>query len=337
MTKIARLVVLGDSLSDRGTIERRKLLGFIPMSLLSGLSSKSLNGRFTNGFLWGDYISTTIAEGFTIEHERRKLKLKDDDVANADISDEFLTNSQLHKKSENAFSLNDDQHVLFKGERFARYYCEGGLTAYDWKETISLNPELEGSRLILATLAQKRKALLTDDKKYQVSKAEKAETLVIEWSGANDLATVNSKPSHDAADKAVAERINNIELLIQKGYRNFVLFNLPNLSLTPRFQDRSEQERDNAGDCAQYFNKQLAAQCEALRNKYKELHIPINLSVFEVDKQFQTIYQDPEKYGFDKEKLTTPFTKSADFDKSKADKVNQGKHVDPLKRIYVLG
>ncbi len=52
-TKITHLVVLGDSLSDRGTLNKRELLGFIPMSYLSGLRSKSPKGRFTNGFLWG--------------------------------------------------------------------------------------------------------------------------------------------------------------------------------------------------------------------------------------------------------------------------------------------
>lgn len=62
MTQIARLIVLGDSLSDRGTLNKRKLLSFIPMSYLSGLSSKAPKGRFTNGYLWGDYVCTTTAE-----------------------------------------------------------------------------------------------------------------------------------------------------------------------------------------------------------------------------------------------------------------------------------
>ena len=51
--KITQLIIMGDSLSDRGTLNQRKLFGLIPMSYLSGLSSKSPRGRFTNGFLWG--------------------------------------------------------------------------------------------------------------------------------------------------------------------------------------------------------------------------------------------------------------------------------------------
>ena len=329
MRRITRLVVQGDSLSDRGTLDKRKLLGVLPMSYLSGLSSKSPKGRFTNGYLWGDYVSATTAEDFEINHERRKLKLEDTAEADADISDEFLTDSALRSKSETAFSLNDDMHVLFRGQRFARFYCEGGLTAYDYATTFTFNPTLEGSRLILATLEEKRKALLADDKKYAISKLEKSETLVIEWSGANDLITVNSTPTHKAADNAVTERMHNIEALIQNGYRNIILFNLPNLSLTPRFQARSKAEQDNASDCSEYFNAQLKAQCDALNKKYKDLHLSINLSVFDVDTHFKEIYNNPEQYSFDKGKLKTPFTSSKEFEQDKQNPLDQAEHLSP--------
>ncbi len=317
MTRISRLVVLGDSLSDRGTMDKRKLLGFIPMALLSGLYGKSPKGRFTNGYLWGDYYCSTIAEGFEIEHVRKKLKLEHSASANADISDEFLTNMALRQQNETAFSLNNDQHILFKGERFARFYCEGGLSAYDYSTSITLDPTKEIPRLILSSLEKKRKDLLADDKKYAISKAEKAETLVIEWSGANDFITENEGPTHAEADNAINARINNIEVLIQNGYRNFVLFNLPNLALTPRYQAKDQREQDNSAECCDYFNKQLAARCAELNRKYRDLHIPINLSVFDVNSEFKKIYDNPEQYGFDKNKQKTPFTSSEDFEKDK--------------------
>ncbi len=271
MTRISRLVVLGDSLSDRGTIDKRKLLGFIPMALLSGLYGKSPKGRFTNGYLWGDYYCSAIAEGFEIEDERKKLKLGHTASANADISDEFLTDMALRKQNETSFSLNDDQHILFKGERFARFYCEGGLSAYDYSTSITIDPTKEIPRLILSSLDKKRKELLAEDKKYAISKAEKAETLVIEWSGANDFITENEKPTHTEADNAINARISNIEALIQNGYRNFVLFNLPDLALTPRYQAKDQWEQDNASECCDYFNKQLAARCAELNRKYQDL------------------------------------------------------------------
>ncbi|MCL9684801.1 SGNH/GDSL hydrolase family protein [Legionella maioricensis] len=316
MTRIRQLVVLGDSLSDRGTLDKRKLLGFIPLDFLSGLKGKSPKGRFTNGYLWGDYVSAATAEEFTISHVRKKLNLGHEAQDNADISDEFLTNDALRIENQEAFSLNNDRHVLFKGTRFARYYCEGGLTSYDYSKDFTLDPTIEFPRLILSTLEKKRDDLLADDKKYHVSPLEKSETLVIEWSGANDLITLNQKPTHEEVDNAVNERIKNIEKLVQNGYRNFVLFNLPNLCYTPRFQAKNKKERDNAAECCEYFNVQLAEKCTELNKKYRDLHLPVNLSVFDIATEFEQIYKHPEQHGFEKDKLNSPYTSSDEFKKN---------------------
>nr|WP_241480327.1 SGNH/GDSL hydrolase family protein [Legionella norrlandica] len=329
--KISHLVVLGDSLSDKGTLNKRELLGFIPMSYLSGLSSKSPRGRFTNGFLWGDYVGATTAEQFEIEHIRKKLKLQNDAINNADISDELLSNNKEKRKNEKSFSLNEDNHILFKGTRFARFYCEGGLTAHDYSSSFTFNLALFFTRLILATLGGKRNQLLNDDKKYNISNLEKSETLVVEWSGANDLITANEKPSRAAADKAVNDRIENIELLIRNGYRNFVLFNLPDLSLTPRYQRKSREEQQNASNSTEYFNQQLRTKSLELIKKYQNLRIPINLSVFDVNEQFKKVYNNPEQYGFERDKLKSPYVESDLFKKNQQNPVDQKKHISPAK------
>lgn len=331
MIRIFQLAVFGDSLSDRGTLDKRKLLGLLPMNYVTGLSERSPRGRFTNGYLWADYVSATALEGFKIESERRRLKLKYDARANADIGDEFLTSSLRRKEDETAFSLEDDKHILFNKRRFARFYCEGGLTSHDYSYNLSLDPTVEAYRLILATLEKKREELLDDDKKYHITNLEKAGTLVVEWSGANDLLTVNERPTYQAVDNAVNERIKNVEQLIQSGYRNFVLFNLPNLSLTPRFQAKSQDERDNAAECSEYFNKQLVARCKEINEKYKDSSISLNLSVFDVHSQFEEVYKNPEKYGFDKEKLKTPYTDSAEFEKIKQNPEFVAEKISPAK------
>ncbi|VVC75314.1 hypothetical protein AQUSIP_06030 [Aquicella siphonis] len=69
---ISHFVMMGDSLSDRGTMDRRKLFGVIPMSWLSGLAGRSPRGRFTNGFAWSDYISAMLADEFIIQHAEKK-------------------------------------------------------------------------------------------------------------------------------------------------------------------------------------------------------------------------------------------------------------------------
>ncbi|TAL60319.1 MAG: phospholipase [Legionella sp.] len=326
--KISRLITLGDSLSDRGTLERRKLLGLIPMSYLSGLSDKSPRGRFTNGFLWGDLFSTAIAEEFFINSLRRKSKLQNTASANADIADEILTGNYL-RKNEHNFRLNNDQHVFFKGQRFARYYTEGGLTSHNYFYEWTFDFIREFSRLILANLGMKREQLFSDDKKYHVSHAEKAETLVIEWSGANDLMTVNSEPNTEAVDKAVADRLKNIEQLVAHGYRNLVLFNLPDLSLTPRFKAKSAAEQKLAAIYSTYFNQQLALKAKALQEEFKKQHIEINLSVFDVHGLFNQVYANPEKYHFDPTKLTQPYTESDEFKKNQANPHDKAQHTSP--------
>lgn len=312
MIRITQLVVLGDSLSDRGTLYKHMLLGILPMNFLSGLSKKSSpKDRFTNGYLWGDYVSAAIVERFEISDQRRRLKLNHTASDNADVSDEFLSNPVVREQNRSAFNLNDDKYVLFKGNRFARFYCEGGLASHDYSTYLSTNTIIEASRLISATLEKKREELLSYDKKNQISKQDKAETLVIEWSGANDLIAVNEEPTYQAVDNAIRERIKNIELLIENGYRNFILFNLPNLSLTPRYQVK--EKLDNASKCSKYFNERLAQQCAEINKKYKELNISITLSVFDVNKAFENVYDNPESYRFEREKLKKPYIESEEF------------------------
>lgn len=329
MTRICQIVIIGDSLSDRGTLDKRELLGFIPLSYVSGLNGKSPKGRFTNGLLWADYVSATTVQQFEINHQRRKLNLPHTARTNADLSDEFLSNERLREKNQNAFSLNDDRHVLFNGKRFARFYCEGGLTSYDYSWKFTIDPTKEFPRLILSTLKDKRDELFDDDKKYSVSHLEKAETLIIEWSGANDLITVNAKPTRKEVDRAVSERILNIEKLVKNGYRNFVLFNQPDLALTPRYQAKSKKEQDNASKWSEYFNTQLATKCAELNNRYKALNIPVKLSVFDVAAQFKEVYFHPEQYKFDQDKLKTPYTKSADFEKNKKNPEYEAAQISP--------
>ncbi len=48
--QISRFLMMGDSLSDWGSVKRRHLLGFIPMSWIAGLDKNSPKGRFTNGY-----------------------------------------------------------------------------------------------------------------------------------------------------------------------------------------------------------------------------------------------------------------------------------------------
>ncbi len=89
---------------------------------------------------------------------------------------------------------------------------------------------------MVSNLSEKRSLLLEDDIKHKLDSEHKSHTLVLEWSGANDLITVNSEPNIAAIHHSIASRVRNLKELIKNGYRNFTLFNLPDLSLTPYYQ-----------------------------------------------------------------------------------------------------
>lgn len=360
--KISHMVIMGDSLSDRGTADEAYVLGCIPMSWLSGLSGTSPQGRFTNGYVWADGISSMFASDFMIKEIKKqgnydthanedissilsrnkpllsalKSRYASDDISDAilskdkhifdylrngtissndDIGDAIIAkNKKISDQLKCDYSLDNDRVVKYEGRDFIRSYNEGGLTSYDYSWVPSISITRFFSRIILSTLAEKRKQCLDYDEEHQVSRKQKAQTLVIEWSGANDLITVNARPSMSEVDKAIKERVKNMEILIKKGYRNFALFNLPDLSLTPRFQNMTgaegEQERANAKQCSTYFNEQLAQACEKLQLMYPHYSI----DVFDVNSIFTDACTDPEKYGFDSSKLHQPYKTSVDFE-----------------------
>ncbi len=59
-----------------------------------------------------------------------------------------------------------------------------------------------------------RKLFLKTDQ--NVSMEDKAKTLIIEWSGANDLITVNKRPERKAVDKAIQARVANLKNWLQR-------------------------------------------------------------------------------------------------------------------------
>jgi phospholipase/lecithinase/hemolysin len=316
---ISYQVVIGDSLSDPGTLKnRRKFVAF-----LSGLdeNGKSPHGSFTNGFTWDNALRAFQIPEFEIK-ERHTAQFSPE-AANTDSAE-----AELLEENRQAYTLDDDRNVLYKGERYFRSYCEGGATAAaNWKRKFTFSLTAEGARLMVSNLAAQRAELLADDLKYGVSEQEKEKTLVTEWSGANDLITVNTKPSKGAADRAVAARIENIEALIKAGYKNFVVMNLPDLGLTPRYQAKKLKERQNATECAAYFNQRLAEQVSELKNKYKDVFV----DVFDVAGLLTEVYQNPEQYSFDKDKLQTPYTSSDEFKQNAANPVDQANKISPAK------
>ncbi len=309
--EINNIVVLGDSISDRGTIEKRELLGFIPMKLILMLTAHTHNGRFTNGYTWNDDLGVMLASGFIAEHFKNKHKHIIDD---ADLSDSIITKDKaLMEEFYDTVSLKDDRVINYRNTHFIRTYCEGGMTSADYRNKFVASIPLTASRFMLSTLSRQREKMLADDKAYKIDADEKRKTLVIEWSGGNDLITVNKSPSRENADLAVAARIENIKKLYENGYRHFTLFTLPDFSLTPRFQKVSEQDRNAASQVSDYFNQQLKMQSEALKLSLPDL----NIVLFDVNPTLREVIATPELYGFNSSKLYKPFVESKKYKEHK--------------------
>ncbi|BCA96988.1 hypothetical protein TUM19329_33490 [Legionella antarctica] len=307
--KISHIIMMGDSLSDRGTANEAFVLGCIPMKFLAGLYKNSSRGRFTNGYVWADVIASFFASDFMISEIKKKYRYTNDDIADAIVNKEKRILDEIMYD----YDLDNDLIVKYEGHDFVRSYDQGGLSSYDYSWRLSSSISRFFSRIILPTLKTMRDKVLAYDEQNKIPAHRKNETLVIEWSGANDLITVNEKPSIDEVDKAIKERIKNVEILIQNGYRNFIWFNLPDLSLTPRFQNmkgvKGEEARKNAHDCIEYFNQQLINACE----QFKVMYPNCSFDVCDINSVFVEAYRNPDAYGLDADKLKQPYISSDDF------------------------
>jgi ribosomal protein L29 len=341
---IKHKVVFGDSLSDRGLLGLEELLAFG-----GGLTGESPRWRFANGFGWVDLVASFGMAEFTVNEfkaRRKELLAELDELKKEEQTGQIVRSQidtirqivaqvddndlpELFTKFRQAFNLDNPRAVLYNGERYIRTYAIGGATAAVWG--LDLDELVEEtsddiSRLLLANLKEQRKELFADDRRYRVTDKEKEETLVVDLSGANDLITVNDRPTKKIADEAIKARIENIKELIEKGYRNFVLINLPDFSLTPRFQNSSEEERENAHEVIEYFNRELARKVEKLKAKYDE---DCFFDIFDVNGIFVDAYEHPEKYGFDPELLTQYYTESKELEEAKGNQDYQTKKITP--------
>ncbi|KTD14805.1 putative thermolabile hemolysin [Legionella gratiana] len=300
---IEHIITMGDSLSDPGEMDHKKLGGIIPMDGLSGLKGKSPKGAFTNGYVWDTDFGTDVVEESIIHTLERKGE------STTDIADDVIVHDPKVEAPLCDLDLENYKRINFEGRDFVRYYDEGGLTSYDYTGRITTNLKLLATEHIVSNLDEKRKLLLADDKARAISAEHKKKTLVTEWSGANDLITVNNGPTKEEAEKAVMARINNIEKLIEAGYYHFALFNVPDLSLTPHFYRLGEKEQDNARVVCSHFNQLLKQKVDELVKKHPECSI----DVFDINKFFSDAYCNPQKYGLDPEKIHLPYIESKDF------------------------
>lgn len=283
----------------------KKLFHLIPYSILTGLKSTSPDGSFTNGHTWAADFIASLGNEFTIKKIEHDWHLNGCDIADAIID----KNNHVQFAVEHYYNFTHATSSEFLHQEFIRNFTEGGLSAHDYYGKPSLNLRLFATRLMMSNLKEKRQLLFAEDIEKQTSKSDKQHTLTIIWAGANDLITLNKKPTIAEADKAVNAIKKHIRKMIQNDYRHFIVFNLPDLALTPRFHAKSKKAQQNASECCEHFNNQLLLACQELQ----EIHSDCMINTFDVDSEFKKVYYNPEKYSFDKKKLHIPYIKSQDF------------------------
>lgn len=273
---------LGDSLSDRQGARHREIFNMPIMGILSGVA-KCPKGRFSDEFVWVDYLAKMIWQ---------------EECAKKGTTNEYL-------------DLNDDDEVAIPGTtNFMRTYCQGGLTAADHSGLDGFNIKNEITEEILTTLAAQRNELLKDDRAMCITAKQKQTTLIVEWSGANDLVTITKNPNFADVEQAVTARIENIKKLIEAGYCNFALLNLPNFAITPRYQNGAAAERAVAAQVSIHFNNRLAVEISKITEEYPDC----NIDIFNIYAVINSAITKPEEYGLDPNKLTIPLTESNGFD-----------------------
>ncbi|STX48077.1 thermolabile hemolysin [Legionella hackeliae] len=255
---IEHLVTFGDSLSDPGFMDHKKLGGVIPMDGLSGLKGKSPDGAFTNGYVWDTDLGTDLVEESIIDRRKHHGE------SATEIADDIIEHDPGIEKELKDLQFENYKRLTLQGQDFLRYYDEGGLTSYDYTGRLTANIKLLATEHIVSNLKAKRELFLADDKARVISPEHKKRTLITEWSGANDLITANSAPTKEEAKKAVMARIENVEELIKAGYSHFALFNLPDLSLTPQFVKLGGEKQTSAHEVCEYFNNLLKEKVEEL-------------------------------------------------------------------------
>src|SRR5690348_16949398 len=106
---ISHIIMMGDSLSDRGRINHRLLFGIIPMRWVSGLEGVSPDGRFTNGLAWTDHLAASLANEFIIDKLEINKKYNASDIADAVINRDPKIEKMIH----DYFNLKNDLFVKF--------------------------------------------------------------------------------------------------------------------------------------------------------------------------------------------------------------------------------
>jgi phospholipase/lecithinase/hemolysin len=225
---ITNIHIFGDSLTDEGG-ENGEFYKFrkIPAWLTAILLGYSPWGLFSNGpATWADFVA--------LEFEYQQ-KLKDSPLLN---SFEYSDKGRLYSQ------LNDVQ-----------CWAQGGATAYNYNSICSYFkfPRTFYARPFVTHLnAEAKKAYANAGKRSNSFK----DSLVLNMIGLNDLFTIGYMDEAGAA-RAIRSIKAWMDFYALNGGRDVYLANMPNITLTPSYHDKTDEEKEQAWAIINSFNCQL--------------------------------------------------------------------------------
>lgn len=120
---------------------------------------------------------------------------------------------------------------------------------------------------------------------------ERANHLYVIWMGANDY--VQGRPDVEAAtSNTIATLKKQIDWLVYYGGKNFLLLNLPDLSMTPEVLLKGPVFAENIYQLSANHNLKFLQMLDELKKQYQD----VNFLTVDIEKNFSDMIANPEKY-----------------------------------------
>ncbi len=270
-TQINQVFFFADSLSDTGNV-----YNFTGQTFPGGLNDPFAPGRFSNGDVWTDYFTSNY--NLTVDPLVNSVESEIDPIT-GDVKLKINTN----------FGANNDGINFSVGGARAGNGSVGPLPLGFQEQLVFFESYVQSPD-------------------FQTNIAN---SLIFVWGGANDyFSHINDDPStpdiietnfpqtplefQTAVSTVVEDNIGGgIQRIIDQGAENIVVFNLPDLSLTPLAQMLDPASTEALSDLSEAHNNLLSETVEQL-----EISNNIDILYIEADSLFNDVLNDPTAYGF---------------------------------------
>lgn len=271
---IQNMLIIGDSFTDIGQMYQRYLFNVIPMRWLAGLTLGTKKQRFCDNRNWLDYFlekfNTKLpTPGITGQQHNTLVRI----YAEGGLYDTY--NPNKNKKNQGYNFRNFLVKIMVLLKKIFQFIASVRFIV---------------TKKILTSLHTIVNEIKNYDNINKLSLLEKQNTLVLVWTGANDMLTINDEPTDLVIRNAINSKQHELERLIKLGYKNFYLFSVADPSETPKCSKLSREKKT-------FINEQIIKYNKLLREiphkiKYKNKDKQLNFQFFDVKHCVEKIFID---------------------------------------------